>query len=294
MTRPASPGLRIPFSPARAPSTDPSSNSPCETVRVARGCGTVQLDCVLPERLGASYVPSRRLPILYALTGKLRRESRLELMMGTGTGQKVAEMDPDVAQALQKLAKTLPSGFSVDEAKLTRRAEEYENARGTSRARKRYPLVGDLYDTLIDLSADQAKQDKFVRKLRKQQTIEWGADLSSLIAQYYMKRSEKRIRRYAYALCGAALKGIPASGLATALEKNGISVDVLATQFTGRRKKPVRKPLTLRTIELCCSNQVMDTLKGLSEPNLRFFVDRQGNQLRVRLITPVKQKSKGN
>jgi hypothetical protein len=215
-------------------------------------------------------------------------------MMATGNGQKVAEMDPDVAQALHKLAKTLPSGFFVDEAKLTRTAEEYENARGTSRAKKRYPLVGDLYDKLIDLSADQAKQDKFVRKLRKQQTIEWGADLSSLIAQFYLKRSEKKARRYAYALCAAALKGIPAGGLATALGKNGNGVNAMAERFAGRRKKPIRKPLELRTIELCCSNQVMDTLQGLPESNLRFFVDRQGGQLRVRLITPVKQKPKGN
>jgi hypothetical protein len=203
-------------------------------------------------------------------------------------------MDPEVAQALQKLAKTLPSGFSVDDVKLIRRAKEYEDAQGASRTQKRYPLVGNLYDQLIDLSADPKKQTKFVRKLQKQQTIEWGFDLSSLIAQYYMKRSEKDARRYAYALCAAALQGIPAGELASALRKNGNGVNAMADGFTGRHKKPIRKTLKLRTIELCCSNQVMDTLQRLSEPNLRFFVDRQGNQLRVRLITPVKQKPKGN
>jgi tRNA synthetase class II core domain (G, H, P, S and T) len=37
VTRPANVGLLIPLNPARAPCTDPSSNSPCEIVMAARG-----------------------------------------------------------------------------------------------------------------------------------------------------------------------------------------------------------------------------------------------------------------
>jgi|SRR6516162_4463574 hypothetical protein len=195
-------------------------------------------------------------------------------MMGAGNGKKVAEMDPEVAQALRKLAKTLQPGFSVDEAKLTRRAEEYENARGASRATKRYPLVGDLYDKLIELSAHPEKQAKFVRKLQKRQTIEWGFDLSSLIAQYYMKQSEKKARRYAHALCEAALQGIPAGGLATALGKNGNGVNAMAGQFTGP-KAPVHKALKPCKIDVFCSEDQFKRVHKLPGPKLRFFVQRR-------------------
>jgi hypothetical protein len=205
-------------------------------------------------------------------------QGRSEQRNGPGQSSspgKIAKMDPDVAQALQNLARTLPSKFSVDEATLTRRAEEYQNARGASRAKKRYPLVGDLYDKLIELSAPPEKQAKFVRKLRKQQTIEWGADLSSLIAQYYMKRSEKKAERYAYALCAAALQGIPASELASKLGKNGISVDALATQFTEHLQVPAHNALKPCKIEIFCSEEQLKRVRKLPGPKLRFFVQRR-------------------
>jgi hypothetical protein len=43
-------GLRIPFNPVTAPSTDPSSNSPCKTVEAAWQYGTVRLVCVAPGK----------------------------------------------------------------------------------------------------------------------------------------------------------------------------------------------------------------------------------------------------
>jgi hypothetical protein len=199
---------------------------------------------------------------------------------GDGPGRfswpgKVAEMDPQVAQALLNLAKRLPAGFSVDEAKLTRRAEEYENARGVNKAKKRRPLVSDLYDELIELSAQPEKQAEFVHKLLRRQTIEWGFDFSSLIAQYYMKRSEKRARRYSYAVCGAALKGIPAGQLASKLGKYGNSVDTLAKLFTDRPKAPVHKALKPCKIEVFCSEDQFKRVSKHPEPKLRFFVERR-------------------
>jgi hypothetical protein len=189
---------------------------------------------------------------------------------------KVAEMDPEVAQALRKLAKTRPPGFSVDETKLTRRAEEYQNARGKSRAKKRYPLVGDLYDLLIDLNADPEKQAKFVRRrLQKEQTIEWGFDLSSLIAQFYLKRSEKKARVHAHTLCGAALKAIPLGGLERELGENWGNVKAMATLFTDRPKEPVHKPLKPCKIDVFCSEDQLKRVRELPGPKLRFFVQRR-------------------
>jgi hypothetical protein len=209
-------------------------------------------------------------------TGNVQGRSR----PGDGPGRfswpgKVAEMDPEVAQALLNLAKRLPEGFSVDEAKLTCRAGDYQNAQGTSRAKLRYLLLSDLHDKLIELSAHSEKQAEFVRKLQKRQTIEWGFDLSSLIAQYYMKRSEERARRYAYVVCGAALKGIPAGELASKLGKNGITIDALAKLFTDRPKAPVRKALKLCKIDVFCSEEQLKRSHKLSGSKLRFFVQRR-------------------
>jgi hypothetical protein len=262
-------------------------------------CATVQMDCVLPERLGASYVPSWRLPILYVPTGKLRGESPLESQnAANGQGRsgqrdgrgrfswpgKVAAMDPQLAQALQKLAKKLPAGFSVDEATLTHRAEDYQNAQGTSRAKKRRPLVSDLYDKLSELSAHPEKQAEFIHKLQKRQTIEWGFDFSSLIAQYYMKRSGERARRYAYAVCGAALKGIPAGGLASALGKYGISVNALATQFTRHLQVPVRKALKPYTIEVSCSVRQWKRLQKDDLVPMQRLIVQRGDDHKFELI----------
>jgi hypothetical protein len=124
---------------------------------------------------------------------------------GDGPGRfswpgKVAEMDPEVAQALLNLAQTPPAGFSVDEAKLTRRAEDYQNAQGTSKAKLRYLLLGDLYDKLVDLNAHREKQPPFVRMLQKEATIEWGVDFSLLLVQFYMKRPEAKATLRASAL----------------------------------------------------------------------------------------------
>jgi len=195
---------------------------------------------------------------------------------GSTLTRKVAEMDPDVAQALRKMAKTLPAGSPVNEAKLTRRAEEYKNARGTSKAKaKLYPLLGYLYDKLIELNAHPEKQDQFVRVLQKDRTIEWGADLSTLLVQFYLKRSEER---YAHALCGAALKAIPYGGLARALGENTNSVNALATQFAERPKKPVRKTPKPCKLELLCSEKQWQRFQADDlAPSQRLTVERSDN-----------------
>jgi hypothetical protein len=199
---------------------------------------------------------------------------------GDGPGRfswpgKVAAMDPQLAQALQKLAKKLPAGFSVDEATLTHRAQDYQNAQGTSRAKKRRLLVSDLYDKLIELSAYPEKQAEFVHKLQKRRAIEWGFDFSSLIVQYYMKRSGERAKPFAYAVCGAALEGIPAGELASKLGKYGISVDALATQFTRHLEKPVHKALKPCRIEVSCSDSQWKRLqKDDLVPMQRLIVQR--------------------
>ena len=199
---------------------------------------------------------------------------------GDGPGRfswpgKVAEMDPEVAQALLNLAKRTPAGFSVDEAKLTRRAEDYQNAQGTSKAKLRYLLLGDLYDKLVDLNAHREKQPPFVRMLQKEITIEWGVDFSSLLVQFYMKRPEAKATLRASALRGAALKGIPAGELASKLGKNEITVDALATQFTGHLQVPVHKALKPCKIEVFCSEDQFKRVSKLPGPKLRFFVQRR-------------------
>jgi hypothetical protein len=58
MTRPASAGLRIPFNLEGAPSTDPTSNLPCETVGAARGSAALfKWIAYSPNAWGASCVP---------------------------------------------------------------------------------------------------------------------------------------------------------------------------------------------------------------------------------------------
>jgi hypothetical protein len=206
---------------------------------------------------------------------------------GDGPGRfswpgKVAEMDPQVAQALQKLAKKLPAGFSVDEAKLTRRAEDYQNAQGTSRAKLRYLLLGDLYDKLIELSAHPEKQPPFVRMLHKETTIEWGVDFSSLLVQFYMKRPKATLR--ASALCGAALKGISAGGFASALGKYGISVNALATEFTRHLQVPVHKALKPYRIEVSCSDSQWKRLQKDDLVPMQRLIVQRGDDRQFALI----------
>ena len=206
---------------------------------------------------------------------------------GTGNGQgksgqgddpdrssspgKVAKMDPKVAQALRNLAKMRPPDFSIDEAKLTRRAEKYQNAKGTDRKAMGYQLLGKLYDKLIDLFSGPEKQNQFVREHKKDKTIEWGVDLSSMLVQIYMKQSEA----YANALCGAALEGIPSGGLAKALGEDWSNVKTLAALFTERPIEPIPKAPKLCKIEVLCSEEQLKRLNKRSEPNLRFFVQRR-------------------
>src|ERR1700740_529784 len=90
-----------------------------------------------------------------------------------------------------------------------------------------------------------------------------------------MKRSEKRAGRYSYAVCGAALKGIPAGELASKLGKNEITLDALVTQFTGHLQAPVHKALKPCKIEVFCSEDQFKRVSKLPEPKLRFFVERR-------------------
>ena len=190
--------------------------------------------------------------------------------------RKAAESDPEVARALQKLAKTLPAGFSVDEAKLKRKIAEYKNARGTSNVKdKLYAALSDLYDKLIFLVAYPEKKQKFERRSQGDETIDSGADLSAMLVQSYLRRSENTTRRFADALYEAAMQGISAGNLATVLREPGSGVTAMAKQFAERVKKSVGKTRKVCKIEVFCFEDQFKRLQKRQGPKFLFFVERR-------------------
>jgi hypothetical protein len=166
----------------------------------------------------------------------------------------VARPDPELAKALEEVAKSLPKKFIVDDRAIAQLIIDYKNARSANRkgTQELNALFDKLYGVYVCLNARTVELDRFVYKCERAGiAVNRDAEFSHTLVEFYVRGRSKPAIKYAAALCQAALLKIQVGHLALRLGNVGphgmsslegltrrTSIKAMAEEFAGRHKKP--------------------------------------------------------
>jgi hypothetical protein len=172
-----------------------------------------------------------------------------------------APRNPELAKALDDVAKSLPEKFIVDDRAIERLVVDYKTARSEKRkgAQELNALFDKLYGVYVCLNACPKDLDRFLYKWRAGGiTVDLDADLSQTLVEFYVRGRSKRAIKYAAALCEAATQKIKVGVLALRLGNVGpqdmrtmtsllqpTSIKAMAEEFADRQKKQGKPAITL-------------------------------------------------
>jgi hypothetical protein len=164
----------------------------------------------------------------------------------------IARPDPELANSLQEVAKSLPKKFFVDERAIGRLVVDYKTARSEKRTgtQELNALFDKLYGVYVRLNACPKELDRFLYKCRARgiTIVDLDTDLTQTLMEFYARGRSKKAIMYAAALCEAAMKRINVGFLGLRLGNLGPDGMNSIEGSTGTRIEGLMQPLNIRAM----------------------------------------------